>query len=345
MTNFNVLAIDLAKNVFQVCKTTSRGKIIYNKSFTRSKLKELLLKEPMSLVAMEACGGTHYWARYAIEHGHKVKTMSARRVKAFRQGQKTDANDAAAIAIAALQPQVKSTRLLSIESQCQQGLVRIRELLVTQKVATAKQIRDLLFDFGFPIPKGDSALFEALSGILEDAENSLETDFRMAIESQKEHLQQLLERLADINTRLATQIKVDETCQRLQKLEGIGPVNAIALKLTLSTVEHFRNGREAAACVGVTPIQHSSGGKNKIGSISKTSGCKGLRSTLFEGALAVIRQLDKREARTTKELWVKDIVSRRGKKVAAIALANKNVRTAYAMLKNGTDYQPAMLAA
>lgn len=271
--------------------------------------------------------------------------MSARRVKAFRQGQKTDANDAAAIAIAALQPQVKSTRLLSIENQCQQGLVRIRELLVTQKVATAKQIRDLLLDFGFPIPKGDSALFGALAEILEDAENSLGMDFRMAIESQRKHLNQLLARLTDIDTRLATQIKVDETCQRLQKLEGIGPVNAIALKLTLNTVEHFRNGREAAACVGVTPIQHSSGGKDKIGSITKSSGCKGLRSTLFEGALAVIRLLDKREARTTKELWVKAIVSRRGKKVAAIALANKTVRTAYAMLKHGTDYQPIMLAA
>ena len=345
MANFNVLAIDLAKNVFQVCKTNSRGKVIYNKSFTRKQLKELLIRESMSLVAMEACGGTHYWARYAIEHGHKVKSMSARRVKAFRQGQKTDANDAAAIAIAALQPQVKSTRLLSIENQCQQGLVRIRELLVTQKVATAKQIRDLLLDFGFPIPKGDSALFEALSGILEDAENSLGTDFRMAIESQSKHLNQLLALLTDIDTRLGTQIKADETCQRLQKLEGIGPVNAIALKLTLNTVEHFRNGREAAACVGVTPIQHSSGGKDKIGSISKSSGCKGLRSTLFEGALSVIRQLDKREARTTKERWVKELVSRRGKKVAAIALANKNVRTAYAMLKHGTDYQPTMLAA
>lgn len=345
MADFNVLAIDLAKNVFQVCKTNSRGKVIYNKSFTRKKLQELLIREPMSLVAMEACGGSHYWARYAIENGHKVKSMSARRVKAFRQGQKTDANDAAAIAIAALQPQVKSTRLLSIENQCQQGLVRIRELLVTQKVATAKQIRDLLLDFGFPIPKGDSALFGALSEILEDAENSLGMDFRMAIESQRKHLNQLLARLADIDARLATQIKADETCQRLQKLEGIGPVNAIALKLTLNTVEHFRNGREAAACVGVTPIQHSSGGKDKIGSISKSSGCKGLRSTLFEGSMAVIRQLDKREARTTKEVWVKDIVARRGKKVAAIALANKNVRTAYAMLKNGTDYQPSLLAA
>ena len=184
-----------------------------------------------------------------------------------------------------------------------------------------------------------------MAEILEDAENSLGMDFRMAIESQRKHLNQLLARLTDIDTRLATQIKADETCQRLQKLEGIGPVNAIALKLTLNTVEHFRNGREAAACVGVTPIQHSSGGKDKIGSITKSSGCKGLRSTLFERALAVIRQLDKREARTTKELWVKAIVSRRGKKVAAIALANKTVRTAYAMLKHGTDYQPIMLAA
>jgi transposase len=345
MANFNVLAIDLAKNVFQVCKTNSKGKVIYNKAVTRAQLKRLLIQESVCLVAMEACGGTHYWARYAIEQGHQVKSMSARRVKAFRQGQKTDANDALAIAIAALQPHVKSTRLLNIEDQCQQGLSRIRELLVTQKVATAKQIRDLLLDFGFPIPKGDSALSEALAGILEDAENSLGMDFRMAIESQREHLNHLQLRLAEITARLTSQIKADETCQRLQKLEGVGPVNAIALKLTLGTVEHFKNGREASACIGLTPTQHSSGGKSKIGSISKVSGCKGLRSTLFEGAMAVIRQVDIRAPRTTKELWLKELISRRGKKVAAIALANKNVRTAYAMLKHGTNYEPTILAA
>lgn len=342
---FNVIAIDLAKNVFQVCKTDRNGKVIYNKAMSRHQLKQLLCNEPVSLVAMEACGGTHYWARYAKQQGHQVKSMSARRVQAFRQGQKTDANDAQAIAIAAMQPQVKACRLLTTDNQCEQGIVRIRDLLVGQKVAAAKQIRDLLLELGLPIAKGDAALMKTVPDILEDADNGITGDFRAALNEQLAYLRELLSRLAIMEKRLTSQVSSDRVCQRLQQLEGIGPVNSMGLKIALHDVGHFRNGREASACIGVTPVQHSSGGKARIGSISKISGHKGLRSSLYQGAMAVIRHLEKRQARTIKEQWLKQVMARRGKKVAAIALANKNVRTAYAILKNNSDYQPVMLAA
>lgn len=345
MAKLNVIAIDLAKNKFQVCKVAPDGTVIYNKMVSRSQLKKLLVTERKSLVAMESCGGAHHWARYAKQEGHQVKVMSARKVKPFLQGQKTDKNDAEAIAIAALQPQVKACRLLTVEDQCQQGIVRIRDLLVKQKTACAKQLRDLLLEFDNPIAKGDAALIRAVPEILEDAENQLLGDFRAVLHEQWEHLKALLERIAKVEQRMLRQINGDEDCQRLQALEGIGPINSIGLKITLSNTEHFRNSRDASACIGATPVQHSSGGKETIGSISKISGHKMLRSTLYEGSMAVIRYLDKREARTVKEQWLKQLIARRGKKVAAIALVNKNIRTAYAMLKNGTEYQPVMLAA
>lgn len=345
MTKSTVIAIDLAKNVFQVCKMTANGKVMYNKPVSRAKLATLLSIEPRALVAMESCGGTHHWARYAKAQGHQVKAMSARRVKPFRQGQKTDANDAEAIAIAARQPQIKACRLQTIEGQCQQGIVRIRDLLVNQKVATVKQLRDLLLELNYPIATGDAALLRAVPEILEDSENGLSSDFRVVLNEQWMHFKALLLRLQEVEQRLVRQANTDEICKRLQKLEGVGPVNALSLKMTLNDPQHFKSSREAAACIGVTPVQHSSGGKEKIGSITKLSGHKKLRSTLYEGAMSVIRQLSKREARTVKEQWLKELIARRGKKVAAIALANKNVRTAYAMLKNDTDYQPVMLAA
>lgn len=345
MAKLNVLGIDLAKNKFQVCKLTPDGTVIYNKMVSRKQLKELLATEKKALVAMESCAGTHYWARYAKEHGHKVKAMSARKVKPFRQGHKTDANDAEAIAIAATQPQVKACRLLTVEEQCQQGIVRMRDLLVKQKTASAKQLRDQLLELGYPQAQGDAALMRAVPMILEDAENQLTGDFRAVLHHQWQHLRALLVSIAEIEQRLTCVTNADQVCKRLQQLEGVGPINAMGLKIALNDPEHFKNSRAASACIGATPIQHSSGGKEKIGSISKISGHKKLRSTMYEGSMAVIRHLEKREARTVKEQWLKDLIARRGKKVAAIALVNKNVRTAYAMLKNGSDYQPVMLAA
>ena len=345
MRQLNVLAIDLAKNTFQLCKTTPGGSVISNKKVSRSQLATLLVNEPEALVAMEACGGSHYWARYAKAQGHQVKVMPAQKVKAFLQGHKTDPNDAAAIAIAATQPMVKPCRLLTLEDQCQQSIVRIRDLLVKQKTASAKQLRDMLLELGHPIAKGDAALMKAIPEILEDGGNQLPGDFRAVLDEQRQHLKTLLARIAEVEQRLKRQINDDEVCQRLQALEGVGPVNAMSLKITLSDTEQFNNGRQAAACIGATPVQHSSGGKERLGSISKKSGHKTLRSTLYEGAMAVIRQLDKREPRTVKEQWLTHLIARRGKKVAAIALVNKTIRTAYAMLKNGTEYQPVRLAA
>jgi len=340
-----VIAIDLAKNLFQVCKTDKNGKVIYNKIFTRAKLKELLIKEKQSLVAMESCGGTHYWARFAKQADHHVKAINARQVKAFRQGQKTDANDALAISVAARQPHIKESHLLSTQEQCLQGMECIRDLLVKQKVSLSNQLRALLLELGHAIAQGDAKLIQAIPEILEDAENELTYTFRFSIQVIFRRFIDTIEEVKLIEEKLREIIKQDQTCIRLQALEGVGPVCAILIKIALGNATHFKNGREAAACFGLTPVQHSSGGKEKIGSISKVIGNKKLRSALYKGALAVVCQLEKRESRSQKEIWLKELTARRGKKIAAIALANKTVRTAFALLKHNKEYQPQLLVA
>ena len=345
MINTNVLAIDLAKNSFQVCKTDKFGRVIFNKALSRKQLLILLANEKQSFVAMESCGGTHYWCRKAKGFGHKVIAISARRVKAFRQGQKTDASDALAISQAALQPNTKPSRLLSEYEQCLQGCERIREALVDDKVALTNQVRGLLMELGIVINKGDSHLLKRLPEILEDGENGMSFQFRACLKIQYERLKQLLIDIKLVEKQINIAIQDDVDCQRLQKLEGIGTVNFLSLKIALGNPEHFKNGREAAACFGATPVQHSTGGKERIGSISKYTANKRLRSKLYLGAMAVINQLDKREIKTEKERWLKSLLARRGKKVAAIALVNKTIRTAYALLKNNQDYKPQILAA
>ena len=345
MINCNVLAIDLAKNLFQVCKTDKHGKVIYNKMFTRKKLKELLVKETRSLVAMESCGGTHYWARYATQAGHHVKAINALQVKAFRQGQKTDANDALAISVAARQPHIKDSRLLSVQEQCMQGIECMRDLLVKQKISLSNQLRALLLELGYSIAQSDAQLIQAAPEILEDGDNDITPSFRFSLNIIWCRFLDTIEQIKLIEKELKTIIKQDRTCKRLQALEGVGPVCAILIKIALGNVNHFKSGREASACFGLTPVQHSSGGKEKIGSISRMTGNKKLRSALYKGALAVVSKLEKRESRTQKDIWLKGLIARRGKKIAAIALANKTIRTAFALLKHDQDYKPQLLVA
>lgn len=340
-----IIAIDLAKSVFQVCKMSCDGKVVFNKEMTRKKLLELLAKEKATLVAMESCSTTNYWARYAKAQGHEVKAIAPRRAAAFRQGQKTDANDAIAIAIAAAQPQIKSCRISTVEEQCQQSIVHMRDLLVRQKVSMSNQLRSFLLEFGIPLTKGDAALREAIPYVLEDADNGLTAQFRTCLKVMYEQFTNLIDQIVTMTQNLEQAISQDKICKRLQSLEGVGPICSILLKVALGQTEHFRKGREASACFGLTPVQHSSGGKQKIGSISKKCGHNMLRSALYRGALTVVCKLEKRESRTEKERWLKALTTRRGKKVAAISLANKTVRTAFAMLKNDEEYKPQLLTA
>lgn len=340
MKKSTVLAIDLAKTTLQLGKFEHGGKMVYNRALSRQQLKERLLKEPPAVVAMEACGGAHYWARFAQRCGHHVKLMNARAVKAFRTGQKTDRNDTQAIAIASGQPTVRAVPVLSTEAQAAQSLDRARRLADSQCVALSNQIRGLLSEFGIVFPQGYVALRRRIYGVLEDGVNGLPATFRELVWSLWRMLERLRAHADELQRQLERRVTEVEACRRLLALEGVGPVGAFRLWLSLGDGSGFASGKNAAACLGLTPKQHSSGGKERIGHISHVSADQPLRSTLYQGALAVIRQLKRRHPRTRKEQWLAALVQRRGVKVAAIALANKTVRTAHALLSQNTTYQP-----
>ena len=343
MEKDNIIAIDLAKSVFQVCKVSPRGKIIYNREVSRKRLKELLVKETKSLVAMEACATAHYWARYAERAGHQVKVIDARIVMGFQTKQKTDKNDAIAIATAAPLEHIQSVRIQSVEEQAMQSTERARSLALTHVVAQSNQIRGLLLEFGIVIPQGINSLRRNLPMILEDAENDLPDSFRQIVMSLWEHLEVQIEHADAITSSLKGTIESNQVCQKLMKLEGVGPIGALGLSLRLGKGEHYSNGRNAAASIGLTPKQHSSGGKEHIGHISKQCADKRLRATLYQGALSVVSLVVNRPPKTHKEQWLKALIARRGKKVAAIALANKTVRTAFAILKSDSEYEPEVI--
>ena len=345
MNKNTIIAIDLAKNSFQVCKVKKNGKVEYNKAINRKALIELLGKHEPALIAMEACGGAHYWARLAKRNGHQVKMIQARAVKGLQLKQKTDKNDAYAIGIAAQLPHISSCSVMSEEEQGLQSLERVRTLQLEQRTALVNQIRGLLSEFGIIVSKGINHLTKSLPDILEDGENGLPASYRQALHAQSELLTQYTEQIEGYDKLIAEYTRHHPTCQKLSKLEGVGPLVALGLTVRLGNAQEFKIGRDASACIGLTPKQHSTGGKERIGHISKNCADKRLRSLLYQGAMSVVNKVTQRAPRTVKEQWLIKLVERRGKKVAAIALANKTVRTAVALIKNHDEYQPVLLAA
>jgi len=344
MNSTRIIAIDLAKNVFQVCLFDKRGKVVSNKSMRRASLARFLANQPPALVAMEACGGAHHWGRMAQLAGHSVMLIPPRWVTPYRQGQKTDGNDALAIGIAAQQANLKTVGVKSLEQQSVQSDKRVQEHFSDQLTATGNLLRALVAEFGMVIPKGVAALRRRLPEILEDGDNGLPLAMRESLHLGWQQWRALAESVQQVEDLLRARVRLLEPCQRLCALEGVGTKNAIGLYVRLGDGQHFSNGRQAAACTGLTPKQSSSGGKVRMGSIGRYCGDQRLRSSLIVGARAAVNGLTRRAPKNAKEQWLKALIERRGPSRAAVALANKNVRTAWAMLRYNTPYEPPMIA-
>lgn len=236
---------------------------------------------------------------------------------------------------------------MAVKTEEQQGLQaveRVLQGLTKQSTALSNMLIGMLFEFGITLPKRSGELLRRLPYILEDAENGIPYFFRETLALGADHYRETRRCMAQVEAQYRDLVNQHADCKKLLDLEGVGPMNAMGLYLAIGDGRAFKRGRDAAACIGVTPKQHSTAGKVKIGTVGKKCGNQRLRYTLFQGAMSVLKQLKKRPPRTAKEKWFVDLIERRGERCAAMAYANKTVRTAWAMLRYQTAYKPVLLA-
>ena len=339
-----IVGVDLAKDVIQVCVLTNK-KVRSNTEMTPSEFIDFLVNAKSLTIIFEACGTSNYWKQKAISLGHDARLISAKLVAAVRQNQKTDKNDALAIVQASLLPDVTFITGKSIEQQQLQSIMRLRELCVKQKTATGNQLTSLLLEFNIKVASRNGGLRGAVESTLEDAENGLSFEFREALDTAWQQYLSIIKSINNYDDCLEKAMASHSECKKLLKLEGVGTLNAINLYVALGCAELgvFEKGKDASACIGLTPIQYSSGGEAKLGSIGKYVKNSALRSQLITGAMSAVNHATKRTAKTKKDQWIQAMVARRGKKCTAVALANKTVRTAYAMLTQNTEYKAILI--
>lgn len=337
MHQHTAIGIDLAKRVFQVCIIDTRNQQVQvNKALKRYELLDFIRQQPRCRVFMEACGGSHYWARQIKAIGHDVGLISPQFVTPFRKGHKTDANDALAIVEAGLRPNMRFVPTKAIEQQDIQSLHRIRDRCIKQRTQLTNQMHGLLQEYGIICGRGQKSLTQAVWRAVEDVENELTMLMRQLLTEQMEELEQLNDRLLNLDQQVEQVSRAFAPCRQLMAIEGIGIVSATQLYSTLGDGRAFQNGRQASAYIGLTPKQYSSGGSATMRGIGRT-GQLSLKCALIRGGHAAIRVLgDKQDARSR---WLRDLVSRVGKNRAAVALANKNVRIAWAILCRKTSYR------
>lgn len=331
------IGIDLAKDVFSLHGIDIYGKVILRKQLKRSKLALFFANLEPCLIGMEACGSAHHWARKLEALGHKVKLMAPQFVKPYVKTNKNDTADAEAICEAVLRPNM---RFVTIKTQEQQSILsvhRARQGFVKARTAQSNQIRGLLSEFGIVLPLGLRVIFKRIPGILEDAENNLPMTMRDLLYRLMENLREMDRHVCELENLIQRWHSENEASRRLAKIPGVGPITASAIVATVGDAKEFKNGRQLAAWLGIVPRQHSSGGKQALLGISKR-GDVYLRTLLIHGARAVIRYADKQDDGDT---WIHRLLKRCNKNVAAVALANKNARIIWALLRRKESYRYA----
>jgi len=328
----SVIGVDLAKDIIQVKTESTKKQKKCNKAIKRAKFLEYMSQQPQSLIGMEACGSAHYWARKLESQGHTVKLMHPAHVSPFVMGQKNDPNDAEGCQTAVTQPNMRFVPVKTIEQQDVQMVLRIKERLEKQQTALVNQIRGLLREYGIYIPQGIDKVFTALPAILEDGENELTMPSRHLVNLLGDELRHGREHLQQHEKLIHAMARDNEQCQILIKeVDGIGPITALTLVKDIADGNYFKNGRHLSAWIGLVPRQYSSGGVTKLGRISKR-GSSALRRLLFMGARSVIRSSKGKKDQFS--VWVQSLVARLPHKKAAIAVANKMARIAWAVLNN-----------
>jgi transposase len=338
MTEVTVLGIDLAKNVFQLHGVNQGGRCILKRRVMRDQLMQVVAQIPACLIGIEACTGAFHWQRRFEEHGHRVKVMAPQYVRPFCRGQKNDHNDAEAICTAVQQPNMRFVPNKSPEQQDIQAVHRARQRLINHRTALISQMRGLLLERGVAIAKSASRAQRLIPQLIADPRTDITETTRDIIETLFAFLLQMNEKIKIFDDKITAIFRASSSCQRIAKISGVGPKTATAMVAAVGDASDFKNGRHMAAWMGLVPRQYSSGDKQTLMGISKR-GSQSLRTLLVHGGRAVVRTASKKS--DPRSQWVNQLRERRGYNRAAVAVANKNARIIWALLRHGDAYRIA----
>jgi transposase len=327
------IGMDLAKSVFQVVGADESGRRLFSRTLKRAEVMQFFAAHPPCLVGMEACSGAHHWARELEKLGHQVKLIPPQYVRPFVKRQKTDTNDAAAIAEAVRRPDMRFVAIKTIEQQVVLAQHRVREGLNKEHTGLSNRIRGLLAEFGVVLPRGVRALCEGLAQALAPVDGTLPPALRGLLGQLQEQLRGLEKDIAQTERAIRQWHQANEASRRLAETPGLGYLTASATLATVNDGRQYRSARQFGAALGATPRQHSSGGRIVLGGISK-QGDGYLRRLYIHGARAVVRAHERRAQMQPEAArgWLHEILQRRPKNVAIVALAHRNMRIAWALL-------------
>jgi len=335
------IGLDIAKNVFQVHGIDGDEKVVVRKQLRRGQMMRFFEELPPCLVGLEACATAHHWARELTKLGHEVRLMPARDVKAYVKRNKNDAADAEAICEAVRRPTMRFVRVKSAEQQAQLMQHRARDLLMRQRTQLINAMRAHMAELGIAAPQGREGIKQLVAIIANDEDGRLPVDARASLIVLAAQLEAMQTMIGSIERRIVARHRASPDSRRLQTIPGVGVIGATAIAATVTDPAAFRSGRDFAAWIGLVPRQDSTGGKPRLGPISK-QGDRYLRRILVVGAVSMLRRAKLNPQRYP---WVTRLLARRPFKVVAIALANKMARVAWALLAKGGTYRPRLAAA
>ena len=335
------IGLDIAKSVFQVHGVNSAGDAVLRRQLKRARMLPFFAKLPPCLIGIEACNNSHYWARELSALGHDVKLMPAQYVKPYVKRQKNDAADAEAICEAVTRPTMRFVAVKSPEQQSLMMLHRVRLMLNRQRTQISNAIRAHISEFGVVAPVGRLGVERLLEVVEDEDDYRIPVDARVCLKMLAAQLAVVKQQVLENDRRVLASARRTELGRRLMEIPGIGPLLASAFVASVADPTVFKTGRDLAAWIGPVPKQNSSGGKDRLGSITR-AGNRYLRQMLVVGAMAVIRYA---ERHGTKRPWLVELLARRPAKVAAVALANKNARMVWALMTSGERYREPQVKA
>lgn len=345
MENLTVMGIDIAKNVMQIHGETSDGKVVLKKRISREKFLPFMVNKPKCLIGIEACGGSHYWAKELTKQGFDVKLMSPQKVKKYADHNKNDAKDAEACAEAVSKKKMTFVPIKTDTQMQIQSIHRVRSYYVRQRTGLMNMIRGLLLELGIAIPKSRTALLKKLSVLSDIENNQLDAINKTLFQGLYEDLKALDKKVEEYTAQLKVLAQEDESCRRIQTIEGIGPLTATALLAKIGNGSDFKTGRDLSAYLGLVPKQHSSGDTQMLLGISK-HGDRYIRQLLIHGGRAVVQAAKRKDTvsglfckQDAHSQWVRTLADRVGTNKASVAVANKNARMVIALLKNQTVFE------